>query len=119
MWSLISILGTKSCFLLKLFLTAKIGLATTFYPDGDPWNPDPGLACMHGRILTHRDVVVAHPTLPCRSRVWIYNLRTNRSTVAVVADRGPRRALVDLGPATAKLLRANGYEQVVLIPIPE
>lgn len=100
----------------ELASTVHMGRATTFYPQGDPWNPDPHLACT-GRDLTDRDVVVAHPTLPCGSRVLIYAPRTGRSVVATVADRGPKRALVDLSPATARALRANGEEQVVMVEL--
>lgn len=102
--------------LIALLLRAQIGLATNFAPAGDPQNPVPYAACLH-RDLRVTDTVVAHRTLPCRSRVWIYNLRNGRATVARVGDRGPRRALVDLAPATALALLANGWEEVLMVPL--
>jgi hypothetical protein len=95
---------------------AHVGLATNFSPVGDQWNPVPYAACLH-RDLRDSDRIVAHPTLPCGSKVYIYNIRNHRGTVASVGDRGPRHALVDLAPATTRALRANGWEQVVMIPL--
>lgn len=101
-------------FLLTSGWHVQLGKATTFYPAGDPWNPDPHAACL-GRDLTDRDVVVAHRKLPCRSWVFLYNLRTRRGTWARVGDRGPRRAMVDLAPAAARAIRANGDELVLMV----
>jgi hypothetical protein len=95
----------------------RVGLATNFAAVGDPWNPNPWAACLHRNLRDASDVVVAHPTLPCRSRVLVVNLRTMRAVVALVGDRGPRRALVDLAPATARRLRANGWERVVFVAL--
>lgn len=102
--------------IVALIMHAHIGIATNFAPVDDPQNPDPHAACLH-RDLTDDDVVIAHPSLPCRAKVWIYSLRTHRSIIAKVGDRGPRHALVDLAPATAKRLRANGWEPVILVSI--
>lgn len=106
--------------LLVLFLVslkrAQLGVATNFAPQGDPWNPIAWAACLH-RDLTSNDLVVAHPTLPCGSRVFLYSIRTGRSVTARIGDRGPKHALVDLAPATTKRLHADGYEPVVLIPL--
>jgi hypothetical protein len=102
--------------LLSLLIAGHVGLATTFKPVDDPWNPDPHLAC-YGRDLRSTDMVVAHPSLPCRSKVFLYSTRTHRSVVAVVGDRGPRHAMVDLAPATARALRSNGYETVFMVPV--
>lgn len=102
--------------LLKLWLGVYLGLATNFSHENDPWNPNPWAACLK-RDLRATDVIVAHPTLPCRSRVWLHNPRTGRSVVARVGDRGPRRAMVDLAPATARALRANGWELIVMVPL--
>lgn len=101
--------------MLIFLLRAKVGIATNFSPTGDPWNPVAYAACLH-RDLRDTDLVVAHPTLPCRSRVLIFNPRTQRSVWARVGDRGPRHAMVDLAPATTRALRANGMETVVMIP---
>lgn len=100
--------------LLISFGTFHVGVATNFSPSGDPWNPVPYAACLH-RDLRETDLVVAHPTLPCKSRVYIFNLRNQRGVWARVGDRGPRHALVDLAPATTRALRANGMEKVIMI----
>lgn len=104
--------------LLKLLLSLKVGVATNFSHVDDPWNPVPYAACLK-RDLRATDVVVAHRTLPCLSRVWLHNVRTGRSVIAVVGDRGPRRAMVDLAPATTRALRANGKEVVWMVPLEE
>lgn len=101
---------------LRLFLGWHIGLATNFSHVDDPWNPNPFAACLK-RDLRATDLIVAHPTLPCLSRVWLHNPRTGRSVVAIIGDRGPRHAMVDLAPATAHALRANGWETVLMIPL--
>ena len=101
----------------SLFFSAHVGLATNFSPTGDPQNPNPYAACLH-RDLRDTDLVIAHPTFPCQAKVWIYNLRTHKSTVARVGDRGPRHAMVDLAPATTRALRANGMEPVIIRLLP-
>jgi len=100
----------------KLMATGSIGTATNFSASNDPWNPNPLLYCTN-RIMTDTELIVAHPVLPCGSKVFLYAPRTQRAVVAQVSDRGPRRALVDLAPATTKALKANGRELVYLIPI--
>lgn len=101
--------------MISLSLPYQVGVATNFSHEGDPWNPVAYAACLH-RDLRPTDLVVAHPTLPCKSRVFLYNTRNGRSVWARVGDRGPRHAMVDLAPATTKALRANGWETVVMIP---
>lgn len=102
--------------LLVLAARARVGLGTNFAPTGDPWNPSPWAACLH-RDLTERDLIIAHPTLPCRSRVLVVNLRNRRWVIARIGDRGPRRALLDMAPAVSRWLRADGWEQVLLVPL--
>lgn len=97
---------------------AHMGLGTVFHAYGDSGNPDSRLACT-GRDLVDSDRIVAHPTLPCGSRVFLYNPRTQKATIAKVQDRGPRHAMVDLSIGTAKALDHNGKELVVMIPIGE
>jgi hypothetical protein len=104
--------------LIALIATAHVGIATNFQPLDDPGNPVPYAACLH-RDLRDSDLVVAHPTLPCQSRVLLYNARTHKTVVARVGDRGPRHAMVDLAPATTRALRANGWETVLMIPMEE
>ncbi len=114
MWSIPLVKVCSKLYL--LFLASRVGLATNFQPHDDPWNPVAYAACLH-RDLRDSDLVVAHPTLPCGSKVFLYIARTGRSVVARVGDRGPRHALVDLAPATTRALRANGMESVLLIPV--
>lgn len=102
--------------LLKLMSYANVGVATNFSPVDDPWNPVAYAACLH-RDLRTTDVIVAHPKLPCNSKVFLHNIRNGRSVVAIVGDRGPRHAMVDLAPATTKALHANGMEGVVMVPL--
>ena len=104
-------------FIARLLTTSSVGIATTFTSENDPGNPDPRLYCT-GKVLRDRDKVVAHPTLECGSKVFLYAPRTGRSVVATVADRGPRHALVDLSLGTARALRANGWEKVIMLPLP-
>lgn len=103
-------------FLTWFYSNLHVGLATNFSPEGDPYNPSPHGACAH-RDLTNQDIGIAHQTLPCMSKVWIYNPRTKRTVIASVMDRGPRKAALDLLPATAKILKANGWETVLWAPL--
>lgn len=107
---------TELLYLIKLIFVAKFGLATNFSHQGDPWNPNPWAACLR-RDLRATDVVIAHRTLPCKSKVLIYAPRTGRWVVAKVGDRGPRTADLDLNTAVTKKLKANGWEWVVFAPI--
>lgn len=104
-------------FLSAFFGRITFGKATNFSHVGDKWNPDPHAACLH-RDLTDTDMVVAHRSLPCRSRVLIVNLRNGRHVIARIGDRGPARALVDLAPAVTRRLRANGAEIVAMTVLP-
>jgi rare lipoprotein A (peptidoglycan hydrolase) len=104
--------------MIALLLLAALQVGTgTVFSRIDAANPDPRLACS-GRVIDDRSFVVAHNILPCHSRVWLYNPRTGRSTVATVMDRGPLHAKVDMSPATARALRHNGKERVVIVPLP-
>lgn len=100
---------------LMAILHFKIGLATTF-SNNDRFNPDINLACLH-RNLRNSDHVIAHPRLTCGQKVILWNLRTMKYTIAKVADRGPRHAMVDLTPHVAKAIGSNGYEQVLMVPL--
>lgn len=99
--------------IIALLINAKVAVATNFSHINDPWNPVPWAACLK-RDLRETDVVIAHRTLPCKSKVFIYNFRTKKSVIAIVGDRGPRRAGLDLAPATTKALKANGMEIVLI-----
>ncbi len=104
--------------LLSLVQSGQLGMGTVFGSSRwDASNPHSRLACSH-REIDDRTLVVAHNTLPCRTRVWVYNPRTGRSAIAMVMDRGPRHALIDLSKAVAKRLRHNGRENVLVVPLP-
>lgn len=101
--------------MLALILYIKVGLATQFArPESDPANPSAFLACLRRDLNEKTDIVVAHQTLPCGQRINVCVLRTGKCVVAVVGDRGPVHALIDLAPATAKKLEFNGYETVII-----
>lgn len=78
---------------------------------------------------------IAHRSLPCGKRVLIVNPRTNIAVLARVVDRGPYGAIMDDGswakkfkhsdegkwrgcmdltPALSKLLKHNGYENILI-----
>jgi hypothetical protein len=99
-----------------------VGTGTTFGGEGDPGNPDPSLACYGRPIRDASDVVVAHRTLPCRSRVVVCLPRTGRCVSARVGDRGPwgrergrYTSSIDLSPRVATALGHNGRETVLIV----
>jgi hypothetical protein len=95
------------------------GRATCFSAaEGAPFNPDPRLYCTGRPLDDRRDIVVAHRTLRCGTHLWIYDPESDRDVVAIVADRGPRRALVDLAPATRRALRHRCSGNVVVAVLP-
>jgi rare lipoprotein A len=59
-----------------------------------------------GKRLTNRVPALAHKSLPIGTRVRVTNLKTKRSVVAVVEDRGPycKRRIVDLNRIAARRL---------------
>ena len=80
--------------LLSASAQAEVGKATVFarkVQDGG------GKSKCLGRRVLPTDRGIAHRTLPCGTRVRVTNLRTKLSTVAVVIDRGPYGACLDLG----------------------
>ncbi len=93
-----------------------------FWPGGtDPQNPISYGACLK-RDLNHKDFVIAHRTLPCKSKVLIVNLENGRHTVARVGDRGPYgktrgkfRGIVDLLPSVDRAIKARGSARVAVI----
>lgn len=119
----------------------QVCYATTFAQKGDKHlgGDSPYLK----RAIRPTDKGIAHREFPLGSLVELLNIRTNRSTVARVIDRGPFgavgkngkwkndverfrrarrngepiprdgwRACVDMTPATAKAIGANGMEPV-------
>ena len=104
---------------LSILATGHLGVGTIF--GSSRWdhitNPNSRLACYH-REISDTELVIAHNTLPCGTRVWLFNPRTGAATTAVVGDRGPRHAYVDLSREAARRLDHNGREDVLLVPLP-
>lgn len=101
-----------------LFGSGHVGVSTIFgHSSWDRSNPHSRLACYH-RDISDRDLIIAHNTLPCGTRVWLFSPRTGLSTTAVVGDRGPRHAYADLSREVARRLAHNGKEQILLVPLP-
>ena len=104
--------------MLSLLGSGHAGTGTIFGSSRwDRSNPHSRLACYH-REISDRDLVVAHNTLPCGSRVWIFNPRTGKSVVASVGDRGPKHAYVDMSREVAARIAHNGRELVYLVALP-
>jgi len=130
-------------FLELLSGTAQICNGTTFatIDDEHVGGDSPYL----NREILPTDLGIAHRRFPLGSKVELLNLRTNRSTVVRVIDRGPFgmvddqgvwrngverfrkalragkpiprdgwRACVDMTPATAKRIGADGFEPVLV-----
>src|SRR5688572_7408230 len=101
--------------LLSLLQSAQVGLGTVFGSSRwDRHNPHSRLACYH-REIDDREMVIAHNTLPCGARVWIFNPRTGKSALATVGDRGPRHAYADLSRGVANKIGHNGREDILLV----
>ncbi len=105
--------------MLSLLGAGQVGLATIF--GSSRWdhrtNPNSHLACLHREINDKKDFVIAHNVLPCGTKVWVFNPRTGLSTVAEVADRGPKRAYADLSKRVAAAIGHNVRENVLLVPL--
>ena len=105
--------------MMSLLASGHVGTGTIFGSSTwDKTNPHSKLACYRREIDDTKDLVIAHNTLPCGSRVWLYNPRTNMSVEAVVGDRGPRHAYADLSRQVAQRLGHNGREPILLVPLP-
>jgi len=63
-----------------------------------------------GRAFDPKEFTLAHPTLPCGTRVRVTNLSNGRSVEAEVTDRGPFTGgrIADLSRAVARELRFGG-----------
>ena len=89
--------------------------------------PQVGKASWYGRIFQHKktasgepydmyDLTAAHRSLPLGSWVKVTDLKTDRSVVVRINDRGPvaRNRIIDLSYGAAKLLAMNGVDRVRL-----
>ena len=80
--------------LLILFLLAgselpytETALASRFAYKGDKWVGGPS-PCLK-RVPRPDDNIIAHRTLPCWTKVRLTNLRTGKTTISYVGERGP------------------------------
>jgi rare lipoprotein A len=69
-----------------------------------------------GERFDPRRMTAAHRTLPFGTRLTVTNLRTGKSVIVVVNDRGPytRRMEIDLSIAAAKAIGLNGTTVVCI-----
>ena len=67
-----------------------------------------------GERFDPRGMTAAHRTLPFGTRLTVTNLKTGKSVIVVVNDRGPstRRIDIDLSTAAAKAIGLNGIAAV-------
>ncbi len=124
---LMALLGTTQ-------ISAARGYATEFGASEDMLTG--GTMACTGKKMGPDDLVCAHRSLPCGTRVVVHSLRTKKVASCVVVDRGPYgatlpngeiilkvraseegtwRGLIDLSPAVARALSFSGREQVGLI----
>lgn len=102
-----------------LLLPYSNGVGTIFNDPGlDPYNKGT-LACVshkrpNGAIkqLIKNGRFVAHRTLPCYQMIHVCVPRNGKCSVAVVADRGPVHADMDLYKNLADDVNHNGMEEV-------
>jgi len=91
------------------------------------WKPQVGKASWYGRIFQHKKTAsgepydmnqftAAHRTLPLGSWVKVTDLKTDRSVVVRINDRGPvlKNRIIDLSYSAAKMLGMGGVDRVQL-----
>lgn len=75
-----------------------------------------GTRTANGEVVDRHAITAAHPTMPLPSYARVTNLRTGRSIIVRVNDRGPyaRNRLIDISEKTAELLdmKKVGTDQV-------
>lgn len=120
---------------MSLLLKTMVCLATQFGHPGDGHGGRTPTV-LTGNPVTANDIGIAHRTWPVGSVVLVTNLRTKKSMLAVVIDRGPYgkldadgnwfnarkerdregvyRGCADLTPMLAKLIGHNQKERVKL-----
>jgi rare lipoprotein A len=81
-----------------------------------------GRKMANGRRMDPLDRNAASRTLPLGTTARVTNLKTGRSAIITIEDRGPyvRGRIVDLSPATAQeigITRRQGVAMVVVAPI--
>lgn len=67
-----------------------------------------------GHRLVDSQMVAAHKTLPCGSRVTVTNKSNGRSVMVTIIDRGPyvKGRVIDLSPGAARSLGFSGLAHV-------
>lgn len=111
--------------ILSLITHVEVGMGYTFSAVGDPTNANPWAACLHRNMDDSRDRIIAHRTLPCGSKVIVYNLDNGRSIRTTIGERGPYgrrkvkgrpyRGAIDMSPLVNRDLRAGGEAHILLI----
>lgn len=88
--------------------TTQVGIAS--------WYGKENSRSCTGKRLTNKAPALAHKSLPIGTRVRVTNLKTKRSVVAIVEDRGPycKRRIVDLNLIAARSL---GFEKLGLAKV--
>ena len=81
-----------------------------------------GRKMANGRRMDPNDKNAASRTLPLGTTARVTNLKTGRSVIVTIEDRGPyvRGRIVDLSPSTAReigITRREGVAMVVVAPI--
>ena len=73
-----------------------------------------GRKTANGEIYDMHKLTAAHPTLPMPSYVYVTNIKTNRTVLVRVNDRGPyvKERMIDLSKATADALQLSGTAKV-------
>jgi rare lipoprotein A len=76
-----------------------------------------------GERFSARSLTAAHRTLPFGSRVRVTSVRTGRTAIVRINDRGPfiRGRIIDLSPAAAAhigLTKKMGITKVEVVPLP-
>lgn len=92
-----------------------------------PAKPQVGKASWYGRIFQHHktasgepydmfELTAAHRTLPLGSWVKVTDLKTDRTVVVRINDRGPvaPNRIIDLSYSAAKMLGMRGVDRVRL-----
>jgi rare lipoprotein A len=96
---------------MRLLVTAML-ILTTASSEG---NQQKGIASWYGtenrvsstgKLIQHHRPALAHRTLPIGTMVKITNIKSNKSVIAIVEDRGPYiySRIVDVNKAAAKQL---------------
>ena len=70
------------------------------------WYGTENLVSSTGKRIQHHSPALAHRTLPIGTMVKITNIKTNKSVIARVEDRGPyiHSRIIDVNKAAAKKL---------------